>query len=156
MGNCKARVLVTNMLFPVSLCLQLRASESLLQCPIDVFMSQGWALAWPMDSPPQCFMRLDNRERQRLWENTSWTTVSLDWTRWCNDQQTGENVKVTLRACVDCVWQYAWVGACVCVGYQCIHYPLLQTCISHIFKIPLKTSCFLCFYFEGYICASVL
>lgn len=59
--------------------------------------------------------------------------------------KTGENVKVTACVCV-CGGMHVkgnvYVSVCIraCVGYQCIHYPLLQTCIAHIFKIPLKTS----------------
>lgn len=114
-------------------------SSVLLMC----FMSQGRALAWPMDSLPLGVWCGLITGRGRGYGKTPFIPQSIhfDLTRWCNaDQQTGENVKVTVCVAV-CMWGER-VCVCIraCVGYQCIHYPLLQTCITHIFKIPLKTS----------------
>lgn len=67
-------------------------------------------------SSPQCLMRPDNRERQRLWEKTIYTTVHSFWFNQMMyaDQQTGENVKVTVCVTV-CMWGGMCVCLCVCV-----------------------------------------
>lgn len=124
-----------------------------------MFMSHGWTLAWPMDSLPLFVWCSLITGRGKGYGETPFMPQSIhfDLTRWCNaDQQTGENVKVTVRVRMHVRGTvHVWEWVCVCVCYQCFHYPLLHTCITHIFKIHLK-SCFVCFSFEGCICTSVL
>lgn len=101
-------------------------SEDLFQRPIDVFSvtrpsprrANGFSSA-------QCWMWPESRTSRPRWENTihtsSFTSIRTDDA----DQQTGKNVNA---ACVrTCMY------VCVHVRYQCIHYPLLQSCITHTF-----------------------
>lgn len=112
-------------------------SSVLLMC----FMSQGRALAWPMDSLPLSVWCGLITGRGRGYGKTPFIPQSIhfDLTRWCNaDQQTGENVKVTV-----CVAVCMWGGTYVCVRVYVCAYVLvwvINASIIHCFKHVLRTS----------------
>lgn len=75
--------------------------------------------------------------------------IHFDLNRWCHaDQQTGENVK---DVCV-CV--------CVCVCTCRVSMRSIIHCFKHVLRTYFTSFegelCSICFYFEGFICTSVL
>lgn len=118
----------------------------LLMC----FMSQGWALAGPMDSLPHIVWCGLIAESGSGSGKTPFTPQSIrfDLTRWCNaDQQTGENV--CHCACGSMQVGVGVGGTCVCMCVRAyvlvwainafiIH--CFKTCVTHTFFLPLKTS----------------
>lgn len=99
-------------------------SSVLLMC----CMSQGRALVWSMGSLPLSVWCGLITGRGRGCGKTPFMPQSIhfDLTRWCNaDQQTGENVNVTV-----CVAVCLWRGTCARV---CVH-----TCLCGLSMHPLS------------------
>lgn len=95
--------------------------------PLMCFMSQGRALAGPMDSPQYSVECGLTAERGCLDGKTPSTPVHSLWFEqmmscWSTDRRECKRcVRVRVRVCL-----HMW-------GINAFHYPLLQTCITHIF-----------------------
>lgn len=138
----------TNTPFPVFLhgCVWWRRSEDLSQCPVDVlyvtrpstrrangFSSVVLNVAW--------------QQKEAAWMGKPHLHrfIHFDVNRWCH-QQTGENVK---DAC-----------ACACVCTCGVSMRSIIHCFKHVLRTYFTSFegelCSICFYFEGFICTSVL